>query len=243
MKRLLLYPLTFLLLLSCRKNHDKPDPEHERVRLKSINFNTFEYDDQGRLTRDNVSNSIVAYTTYTYSKDSVVGTDFDRQGNPHAGGGVIFYLGANGLATREKFIFDNTTPAFVIDFTYNADKQLTQEIIREEGEEPESKIMMFYSHGNMDSSRSVSLKTGELLRTVYYHYYTDQANLLDTEHNGISYLGKGNANLEKSNIQVIPGINNILTESGYEFDDKGRPSARHTRVDGVAFNDQTFTWF
>src|SRR3569833_238007 len=129
MSRLLLYSLSFLLLLSCRKNHDKPgdkpDPEPDRIRLRSLNFNTFVYDDQGRLIRENFSNSIVAYTTYTYTKDSVVGTDFDRQGNPHAGGGVIFYLGADGLATREKFIFDNTAPAFLIDFTYNADKQLT----------------------------------------------------------------------------------------------------------------------
>src|SRR4051812_19759484 len=101
MKWLLLYSLFFVLLLSCSKHHDKPgddkDPAPDRIRLRSLNGNTFTYDDQGRMTRASYSNSIVAYTAYTYTKDSVAGIDFDRQGNPHAGGGVIFYLGANGL--------------------------------------------------------------------------------------------------------------------------------------------------
>lgn len=247
MKRLFLYNLCFMLLLSCGKHHDKPggdpDPAPENILLKSLNGNTFTYDAQGRLIKETFSNSVVAYTTYTYTKDSVVGKDFDRQGLPHAGGGVIFYLGADGLATREKFIFDDSAPAFIIDFSYNAGKQLVQEIIREEGEEPASKILMYYSGGNMDSTRSISLKTGDTLRTVYYYYYTDKPNLLSTQHNGISYVGVGSVNLEMKDLQIIPGTPNILTEYGYEFDAKGRPVVRHARVDGVPFNDQTFTWY
>lgn len=236
-----------MLLLSCSKHHDKPgndpDPEPGKIRMKSLNGNTFTYDGQGRLTRASYSNSIVAYTTYVYTEDSVVGIDFDRQGNPHAGGGVIFYLGANGLATREKFIIDNSVPAIILDFTYNADRQLIEEVVGRDGEAPESRVVMYYSKGNMDSSRSFSLETGELVRTIRYEYYTDKPNLLSSEHGGISYVGVGNVNLEKRDVQIIPGIPDILTEYGYEFDDRRRPSIRHTRVDGMLFNDQTYTWY
>ena len=249
MKQVLLYCMAFCLLIGCSKHHDKPaapgnDPDPapaKPLRIKSINGNTFNYDSLGRLIRSFYSNSITARTEYTYTRDSMIGRDYDRQGNLH-GGSQVFYFGSDGLATREKYIIDNSITPLILTFTYNSQHQLIGQIVGEEGKAPTTRSTYYYSKGNMDSSKTYSIPDNTLLSYERFEYYTDKPNLLSNEHNGISFVGVGNANLAKKEVRVNSGAT-TTTEYTYEFDSGQRPAKSHTNVDGASWTDLTYTWF
>lgn len=251
MKQVLLCSVVFCLLISCHKQYDKPpgpgnDPDPAPgtpLRIKSINSNTFKYDSLGRLIQTFYGNSITARTDYSYAKDSMVGRDYDLQGNPH-GGSQVYYFRTDGFATKQKYIIDSTITPLIFSFTYNADRQLAEQLIGPEGAAPTSRDVYYYSKGNMDSSKEYSLPDNRLLVTIRYEYYPDKPNFLSTEHNGIGFVGVGSANLKKKEIHTDTGIGTVTTkEYTYEFDADQRPVKLHAFVDGEPWFDLAYSWF
>jgi hypothetical protein len=247
MKQLLLCCVALHLLISCGKHNDKPadpnDPDpapSAHTRIKSINGNTYAYDSLGRLIRSSYSNSLTARTEYTYTKDSVTGNDFDLQGH-HVGSTAVFYLGSDGLATSEKYVIDPSIAPIVLSFKYNGDRQLMEQTVGEEGKTPTNRTVFYYSKGNLDSSKAISIPDNKLLQVERFEYYTDQPNLLDNGSNGISFVGVGSANLVKKEVRVNTTATSII-EYTYEFDTQKRPVKRHVTIDGAPWIDLAYTW-
>ena len=247
-KQLLLCCVALCLLISCSKYNDKPadpnDPDpapSAHPRIKSINGNTYAYDSLGRLVRSFYSNSLTARTEYTYTKDSLVGNDFDLQGN-RVGSAAVYYLGSDGLATSEKYIIGPSIAPIVLSFKYNGDRQLIEQTVGEEGKAPTNRTVYYYSKGNLDSSKAISIPDNKVLQVERFEYYTDQPNLLNNESNGIAFVGIGSANLVKKEVQVNTGATTNI-ELTYEFDTQKRPVRRHITIDGTPWTDLTYTWF
>jgi len=243
-------PVVFVCLLSgCGKHNDKPgDPGTQpspippiNVRLKSINFNTYTYDSLGRLSQAFYSNSIVARTDYTYTKTTVTGTDFDRAGKIHPGG-AVYTIGPDGLATREKYIFDPGVPALLLSFTFNAKRQLVEQVAGAEGEAPGTRVLYYYHQFNLDSLKLYSLPDNKLISYERFEYYTDKYNTIGYESYGVSFLGAGSANLLKKDIRVDYPTTTV-TEYTYQFDDRNRAIASHKVVDGASVSDLAYTYF
>jgi len=211
------------------------------VRIKSINNNKYAYDHQGRVVRVAYGNSLVARTDYTYTSDSVAGKDFDMLGNPH-GGGVTYYLGGDGLATRVRYVIDSTVAPLILTLAYDADRHLTEETVADEHGTAFLRVVWYYSKGNADSALTYSLPGNELASVERIEYYTDQRNWLGNGYNGIAFLGASSVNLEKKRVQVNTG-GTMVTEYTYEFDDSHRPVIRHTTVNGSSSPDITYTWY
>jgi len=247
MKQLLLYGAALCLLISCGKHNDKPagpndpDPSPARLRIKSINGNTYGYDSLGRLVRSSYSNSLTVRTEYTYTKDSVIGSDYNLQGD-RVGSGTVYYLGGDGLATSGKYIFNPSIAPILLSFKYNGDRQLIEQAVGEDGKDPANHTLYYYSKGNLDSAKTISIPDNRLLQLERYEYYTDQPNLLNNESNGIAFVGAGSANLVKKEVQVNTGATTTI-EYTYEFDTQKRPVKRHITVDGAPWADLTYTWF
>jgi hypothetical protein len=103
-------------------------------------------------------------------------------------------------------------------------------------------VINYYSNGNEDSSRLFSAETGQLVELTTYEYYTDKPNWLDQVYNGISYVGKGNANLLKKMVETQPGDTTVI-EYSYEFDADNRPVKRHALLNGAPWGaDIDYTW-
>jgi len=248
MKQRLLCIVALCLLISCGKYNDKPpgpnDPDpapSAHPRIKSINGNTYAYDSLGRLIRSYYSNSLTARTEYSYTRDSVIGRDFDLQDHPISSA-TIFYLRNDGLAAHEKYIIDASTAPIVLSFKFNGDRQLIEQTAGEEGKAPTNHTIYYYSKGDLDSSKTFSLNNNTLLQSEHYEYYTDRPNLLSNESNGVAFIGAGSANLLKKEVQVNAGATSII-EYTYEFDAQKRPVKRHMIVDGAPWADLTYTWF
>lgn len=252
MQRVYLLVLLVCLLAGCRKHNDHPDGPGDgqgqqpdpSVRIKSTNNNTYAYDSQGRLIRAVYGNSIVARTDYMYNRDSVSGRDVDLQGNFH-GGSVTYYLRNDGLADSIRYIIDSTAPLLIIKLTYNADRQLVEQTVHEEGEAPDLRTAYYYSKGNQDSAVIYTIPGNQLAEVVRFDYYTDRSNYLSSEHNGISFVGVSSVNLPRKEIQEYPGSAygaRVITYT-YEFDEKGRPVQRHTALDGVPQPDLSYMWY
>jgi len=246
-----IYSLLIFLLAACRKHHDRPaDPGNgggqpdPSVRIKSLNNTTYAYDNQGRLIRATYSNSITARTDYTYTRDSVVGTDYNLQGVPH-GGGVTYYLSNDGLARNVRYIIDSTIPPLILNLTYNADRQLEQQTVHEEGEAPDLLTIRYYSKGNLDSVKSFDVLDNKVAEIQRSDYYTDRHNYLSSEHNGVSMIGVSSVNLVKKETQEFPGsgVSTRVLIYTYEFDERGRPVTRHMLLDGVPQPDLSYTWY
>jgi len=250
MQRTFVISLLICLLAasSCRKQHGQPDPPgnggrkpDSSARIRSINNNMYAYDGEGRVARITYSNSIAARTDYSYSPDSVFARDFDMQGHPH-GGRVTYYLRNDGLADRIFYLIDSSVSPLIITLAYNTDRQLTEEIVADEGGTAFLRVVWHYSKGNADSVLTYSLPGNVLSGVERVEYYADQPNWLGNEHNGISFLGAGNANLEKKRVSTNTGSPSV-TEYTYQFDDAQRPVVKHTTVDGSAMPDLAFTWY
>jgi hypothetical protein len=248
MKQLLLYCAALCLLTSCSKHNDKPadpnDPDPKpsiHLRIKSINGNTYAYDSLGRLVKSFYSNSLTARTEYTYTKDSLVGSDFDLQGN-RVGSAAVYYLGSDGLATSEKYIIDPSIAPIILSFTYNADRRIVDQTVGEKGKTPTNHTLYFYSKGNLDSSKAISIPDNKVLQVERFEYYTDQPNLLNNESNGVAFIGVGSTNLVKKEVRVNDGATTTI-EYTYEFDTQKRPVKRHITIDGAPWTDLTYTWF
>jgi hypothetical protein len=248
MKQLLLCIAALCLLISCGKHNDKPaapnDPDpapSPHPRIKSINGNTYAYDSLGRLIRSYYSNSTTARTEYTYTKDSIIGRDFDLQDHPVTSA-TIFYLRSDGLAIGEKYIIEASLPAILLFFNYDADGHLVDQVSGEEGQPFSSRRTSYYSHGNLDSVKTFYIPDNKQVQYEQFEYYTDQPNLLDNGSNGIRFVGVGSANLVKKEIRVNNGVTSTI-EYTYEFDAQKRPVKRHMTVDGAPWTDLTYTWF
>jgi hypothetical protein len=249
MKQVFLPVVFFCLLSGCGKHNDKPDNPGAQpgsippinVRIKSINNNTYSYDSLGRLSQAFYSNSVVARTDYTYTKTVVTGTDFDRQGKVHPGS-VVYTIGPDGLATQEKYIFDPGAPALVLGFTFNADRQLVEQIAGDEGQAPTMRTVYYYRQFNLDSLKTYSLPDNKLVSYERFEYYTDKYNTIGFESNGVSFLGAGSANLLKKDIRVDYPTTTV-TEYTYQFDDRNRTIQSHKVVDGASVSDLAYTYF
>ena len=251
MKQVCIVALAFCLLLSCRKDHGKPGEGHNpppaaKIRIKTITSNgitnTYVYDSLDRLLRSNYGNGQIALTDYTYTDTTVADTNSWRDGSREAVQMELFRVGANGLATSEKYVVGPTVPSIIYTFTYNSAKQLVEQTVGEEGTPPVSRTVYFYSNGNMDSCKIYNLLTNQQDGGSYFEYYTDQQNTLGNENNGISWLGVGNANLVKKEIEVEDGAT-IVNEYTYEFDGQKRAVKSHQTKDGTPFVDKTYTYY
>ncbi|HEY8970364.1 MAG TPA: hypothetical protein VIM64_14770, partial [Puia sp.] len=237
MKRLTIYCAFSCLLAACNKHHDKPGdggqgPNHGTViRLKTAGANAYNYDGLGRLIRTDYSNSIDGRSDYTYTKDSVVEKDFDQQGR-RQGPILIYYLDSDTLTSHIRYIFDASVPALFFNLTYDTEKRLIEEIVGDEGSPPDTRVINSYRNGNEDSSRQFSVETGQLIELTTYEYYTDKPNWLDLAHNGISYVGKDNANLLKKIVEMQPGDTTVI-EYTYEFDSDNKPVKRQAFLNGA----------
>ena len=166
--------------------------------------------------------------------------DFDAQGNPE-GSEIIYYLGNDSLAHRVRYILAPTVPFLFFNFTYDADKRLTEEIVGDEGSPPDSHIINYFSRGNLDSSQLISVQTGHVVELMRYEYYTDKPNWLSDAYNGISYTGVGSANLLKKEVRMQTGDTAVM-EYTYEFDADNRPVKRHAMLNGAPWFDLDYTW-
>ena len=249
MKQVLLFAFIFCVLFSCGKHNDKPgnpgntpDPAPTgNLRIKSSSGFTYAYDSLGRLTKSFYSNSFPARTEYRYTETTVTGTDFGTNGTSF-GERIIYTIGANGLATSEKYIVSGGSAPIITAYTYNTDRQLVEEIANEEGKAPVSRTINYFNKGNRDSIKSFSISNGKLLSYIRFEYYTDKPNLLGYENNGISYLGASSVNLLKKYVSIGLG-DTTVTEFTYEFDAQKRPAKSHMLQNGAPFSDVIYTYF
>jgi len=249
MKRLTIYCAFICLLAACNKHHDKPGdggqgPNHGTViRLKTAGANTYNYDGLGRLIRITFGNSVTGRADYIYTKDSIVEKDFDQQGNRQYPM-LTYYLNADTLASHIRYILSAATdvPALFFNLTYDTEKRLTEEIVGDEGSPPDARVVNSYRNGNEDSSRQFSVETGQLIELTTYEYYTDKPNWLDPVYNGISYVGKGDANLLKKVVEMQPGDTTVI-EYTYEFDADNKPVKRQAFLNGAPWGAAIdYTW-
>ena len=249
MKRLLLPCLLFFLLFSCRKYHDHPDkpgnapepPPPPKLRLKTIGANTYEYDSLGRISKVLYGNAFVASTNYTYTKTSVTAIDIDKEGIPRTSNVTTYNLASNGLATDYRNIIDQGLPVQILNFTFNTERQLVEQVGGDEGKAPTLRTVYYYGKGNMDSSKTYVLPDNKLVQQERFEYYTDRKNTLTNEVNGISWLGAGNVNLLKKQTRINFAATTAI-EYTYEFDGQGRAVKSHVLTGGSPFSDLSYTY-
>jgi len=252
MKQVFLPVIFFCLLSGCGKHNDKPGDPGNRpdpipppdVRIRSINNDTYSYDSLGRLSQALYSNSIVVRTDYAYTNTAVIATDFDGNGNVHPGGAVAT-IGPNGLATEQKYKFDPGMPALVLSFTYNAKRQLVEELESNEGTAPDLRTVYYYSQYDLDSLKVYYVPDNTLIASDRFEYYTDKYNTLGRESNGISFLGVWSAHLVKKDVQVNGGATPVttVTEYTYEFDAQNRAVKSHKIVNGTTYPEVNYTYY
>jgi len=239
--------MAICLIAACSKHHDDPGgervpPRDKVTRIKTLGGNTFTYDSLGRLIRADYSNSVTARTDYKYTKDSVVQQDFDRQGNPQQSGRVIYYLGNDTLVHTMRYFLSPAVPALYFTLTYDTEKRLTEQLVGDDGSAPTSRVVNYYSAGNLDSSRLSSVASGLIAETDRYEYYTDRPNLLGEEYNGIAFGGAGSANLIKKRTMISPQADTTVIEYTYEFDADKRPVRQKSSLNGQPWGDLAISW-
>jgi len=211
------------------------------IRLKTAGANTYIYDSLGRLVRTTFSNSVTGRADYTYTKDSIVENDFDQQGQ-RQGPILINFLNSDTLTSHIRYILDASVPALFFNLTYDSEKRLVDEIAGDEGSPPDSHVVNYFSNGNEDSSRLLSVETGQLVELTTYQYYTDKPNWLDPVYNGMSYFGKGSVNLLKKMVEMQPGDTTVI-EYTYEFDADNKPLKRQAFLNGAPWGAAIdYTW-
>jgi hypothetical protein len=242
MKKLIIYGIVLCLLCACGKHYNKPgsgptpDPGG-LTRIQSFNNSNYTYDSLGRLVLATFSNNVTARTAYTYTKDSVLLRSFDGVDSTT----FIYYLNKDSLAVRERYLVNVAASNLLFTFSYNADRQLTEQLVGEENSTPATHQVNYYSGGNMDSSIFFSFVDNRIVQFSRYEYYTDKRNWLSDAYNGISYTGAGNANLMKKET-TIEGLDTTVMVYSYVFDANDRPVRKHIVRNGTDSIDLNYTW-
>jgi len=225
---ILLALLSGIILISCSKKDTTPnaDPGNTTDRIKSETgdwgTSSYKYDGSGRQITTDYSNG--SKRTYEYG----AGTVTEKYYNSSAvlTQTYVFELNSDGLVAKETM---PGVPGFQVTNIYNSDKTLAKSVTLQNG--VSNSIDYFYSNGNCDSSRHSTNGTWSL--TIKNTYYTNKANAFALQNYGLSFFGKDDNNLQKTEQYTYPDGSALdMTTWTYEFDGQGRP-VKQTSVRGA----------
>lgn len=218
-KQFLIAAVISAVLFSCKKSDDSivpPGGANTVSKIKTWTSNsgtaTYIYDAEGRLIE--AVRSTGGKTTYEYLSGQVIQKQFNSSGvNDFS---YHYELGPEGLVFKET---RPATPSFSASNIYNSSRQLLKSANNFAGQSNARDY--FYSNGNCDSIRLST--NGNWINTLIKTYYTDKPNSIGYDAEGLSFFGKGNKNLVKTEQYFLPdGTKNDITTFTYEFDSKGR---------------------
>lgn len=237
-KQFLIVAALSAVIFSCKKSGNDitlPGNNTTTSKIKTWASNsgitTFTYDAQGRCTEENYSNG--GKTTYEYQPGLVTEKKYNAA-NVNTST-FIYELNTEGLTIKET---RQQNPSFSESTIYNSDKQVLKHITLINGNTQVSDY--FYSGGNCDSVRFTS--NGNWSSTVIKTFYTDKPNSLNNDAEGVSFFGKSDKNLLKTEQYTYPdGTKVDISYFTYEFDSKGR-AVKQTRTQGGNINIEYITY-
>ncbi len=228
---LILFVLLTCYLSACKKSEDITVTEPKPILVKSfqkigdtcVTYCT--YDDKQRLLSA-IQCSITE--SFEYYTDSIIYTRMVAGSMDYQ---YIYYLNADGLATRYKRIGNNGSETFY-SFTYDVNRYKTYMV-----QEEDTSNYKTYSinNGNVVYETSQSpISTGNYAITSIY--FTDKTNTLSNDNYGRSFLGKSTKNLRKAEDWVTPS-GNFSQQFFYAYDAEGRVVKRVTTLNGEDTSD------
>ena len=235
MKKIFVVLLSVPCFMACKKNSTAvdiaPAPAVAKVKTAAYGSNvaTYTYDDQGRQLKVVLSDGGRAEYEYL---PGVINRKFYGPSSTYLYT-MKFELNSDGLCIRETVSSD---PVYESLLKYNTDKSIAQNIVHNSLQT--TQMDYFYSNGKCDSVRSTS--AGKWLSTAIETYYTNKPNVLSGINTGESFLGKPDAYMLKSQLQ-LPG--NTLLEFSYEYDAQGRVTKRSTAAAGGYTTDGFYTYY
>lgn len=228
-----------LVLFSCKKSDTNPNPQGGGATSSKIKtwagnsgISTYTYDAQGRCTEVLYSNG--GKIAYEYQAGVVTVKAYNTANVLTSTS--VYELNSEGLRIKET---RPGNPLFAESTVYNSDKQPVKHITSNNGN---TQVMdYFYSGGNYDSIRFTN--NGNWSSTIIKTYYSDKLNTLSNDEEGVSFYGKENKNLVKTEQYTYPdGTKNDISNYTYEFDAKGRV-VKETRVQGGNINISYITHY
>jgi hypothetical protein len=246
---------------SCKKNDGDPEqevdlsggistPNGKTCLLTKAggadHHNTFEYDDQKRVTKvkyfeDNIQEG---YVTLSYGSNQIVFKEFD--GTSTQADETITYTLNNGVVNSSSETYttqeNGQTVTVTVNYTYehNSEGYLTKqtEVSKQSNQNLATTTVTTYTYQNGNLTQEVET-SGNFTYTTSYEYYTDIANTLMVDEDQF-LLSKPNKNALKkrtilnSNPGSIPSVVNYTYEVN---SDKLITKKTRTEVSGT----QTFT--
>lgn len=234
MKSLISISLSILLVTSCKKVDEVKVtavvPKIKTFKISNatttINTVTYEYDNNGRITKLTHANGNTL--KYAYAANMVTTESFTAAGI--LDGKTTVNLNADGLAIK---YFNNAAPGTVTHFTYNTAKQLLTEITVNG---VETTYQLYHTY-NADGNRIAdSIVDGQISTTKKIDYYTDKLSTIENPNYGISMYGLPNKNcIKQSMLKVSTSTFIPTTYSIPETDAAGRITKSIAISQGVTY--------
>jgi len=246
MKKLINISLALMVLTfaACKKNNTDivPVPNTVVPKLKTftimngattLNTIAYEYDNTGRLVKNNFMDG--SKYTYTYTGAVLLLETFLPNGTSQ--NKYTYTLNAEGLA---ESYYNNATATNIGYQFFNAAKQLTLETTKTNGVLTFQKYHEYDIAGN-NLKDSVVQANGVTIRT--YEYYTDIISTITNINIGDYYDGVGNKNCVKKQTSKSPlNVITITTYTVPELDAQGRV-IKQSYTSGTTTTDYLYTYY
>ena len=243
MKQYIFFTLLIIwLFASCKKDKSSTaDEVTHKVKTATTNagyVSTFEYDNQGRITR--LSGSDHSKQEYLYTAGVVQENMYDANGILKYA--VKYELNADGLATRQTYIPQE--PGETI-YTYNASRQPLS-ITSNNGNGSSTEIKYHYSGTQLDSIRTYTA-TGGIRQKMIYEYYPDIKNTTTEQHCGFLFWGKQSPAAVKKETSLFydATVNLDFTEiNNYTYEVDAQKRITRVVINGtISSGNTTYTYY
>lgn len=226
------------LLVSCSKNkNDSPgNPSTGSIKMKTYTGDygtqTYTYDSKGRLVLLTYADG--AKSEYDYSNpDKIINHYYFSDGSLEGTG--EYDLNPDGLIIKRVY---SDGPPNVYTTEYDAKRNVIKEVATSGGNTSVSDY--FYTNGNLDSMRYKW--NGNYGHTIIYTYYTDKADVLNSDTYGRGYDGYYGKHLLKKEETRYSNGDVSIWDYTYEFDGKGRVTKR-TSQNGPSQSIGLYTYY
>jgi len=225
---------------SCSKNNDTVSPggpgisggSTARLKTSSDDYGTttYEHDSKGRVVKETYPNG--GHDEYIYTANTVTINEYGPGNNLVAVG--TYELNADGLTTKKSW---SDTPNGFTEYLYNPDKTTSKKISTYNGNT--SVFDYFYTNGNLDSTR---IKYNGTWNSTIIPSYYDKADGLGEDIFGVTFYGKTNKKLLKSEFTRTKDGDEYTFNYTYDFDSNGRVIKR-TSQNGQNINITYYTYY
>jgi len=236
---------TFILFTTCKKKETVPVSAGIKVhRIQTeVSYNSnnqvteiayFDYDQSNNLTEINSDDG--SSVKYSYEASKVIAKVYNS--NNILTEKITYNLNSQGLASS---VIDSSSSGISTQtYNYNGSGYVTSSCLTENTFK--DSVQLVISGGNIINLTdtvyfgTMVVSTGKII----YEYFTDKTNTIGEQNYGMSFVGKMNQNLVKTEIQTF-GVTPTVINYAYETDSQGRVTKKII-LNGGNYSSVSYTY-